>query len=67
MKTEQLKIEGMSCNHCVMTVKQFLAVVPTVKVLDVQIGTASVEYDEQQVSKEKLAEAIDVAGYRLVP
>ena len=49
-----------------MTVKQFLSVVPSVKVLDVQIGSASVEYDEKQVTKEKLAEALDVAGYKLV-
>ncbi len=66
MKAETLKIEGMTCHHCTMTVKQFLSVVPSVKVLDVQIGSASVEYDEKQVTKEKLAEALDVAGYKLV-
>jgi copper chaperone len=66
MKAETLKIEGMTCGHCVMTVKQFLSVLPSVKVLDVKIGSASVEYDEHQVAREKLAEALDVAGYTLV-
>jgi copper chaperone len=67
MLTDHLKIDGMTCGHCVMTVKKFLSANPNVNVLDVQIGSATVEYDEHLVTKESLAEALDIAGYKLVP
>ena len=66
MKTQELKIEGMSCGHCVMSVKKELGKVPGIVVDDVQIGTAKVHYDESKVTEQVLARAIDDAGYKLV-
>lgn len=66
MKSSELKIEGMSCGHCVMAVKKELSGIPGLSVEDVQIGTARVRYDETKVSQEKIAAAIDEAGYKLV-
>ena len=66
MKTQTLKIEGMSCHHCVMAVKMELGKLQDVKVEDVQVGSAKVSYDENKVSLEKLASAIEEAGYKLV-
>ncbi|MDE3058113.1 MAG: heavy-metal-associated domain-containing protein [Bacteroidota bacterium] len=66
MKSSELKIEGMSCSHCVMAVKKGLAAIASLTVKDVQIGKAHVQYDETKVSQEKLAAAIDEAGYKLV-
>ena len=66
MKSEEFKIEGMSCGHCVMSVKQELAKLPGVQVEDVQIGKARVKYDEANVSHDDLVRAIDEAGYKLV-
>jgi len=66
MTTKELKIEGMSCGHCVMSVKKELSNVPDVSVQDVQIGSARVQVDEATVTDEQLTKAIEDAGYRLV-
>lgn len=66
MKTQELKIEGMSCNHCVMAVKKELSKLENVKVEDVQIGSAKVQFDENKVSEKELSAAIEEAGYKVL-
>ncbi len=66
MKTQELKIEGMSCGHCVMSVKKELGKLAGVIVEDVQIGKAKIQYDETKVSSQMIADTIDGAGYKLV-
>jgi copper chaperone len=66
MKTQDLKIEGMTCGHCAMHVKKELSKLPHVQVDDVQIGTARVQYDGAKVSIVDLAKAVERAGYKLV-
>ena len=53
----------MSCNHCVMAVKKELMKLPDVRVKDVQIGSASVAYDEAKVTPAQILAAITEAGY----
>jgi len=60
-----IKIDGMSCQHCVMAVKKEIQKLD-VKNLDVKIGEASVEFDESKVSEEKINKAIEEAGYIVV-
>ncbi|MGB2960064.1 MAG: cation transporter [Bacteroidota bacterium] len=66
MTSEDLKIEGMSCEHCVMSVKKELEKVAGVRVESVEIGKARVQYDESRVTRQEIARAIDEAGYQLV-
>ncbi len=66
MKTQELKIEGMSCHHCIMAVKKELSKLENVKIEDVQIGSVKVQYDENKVSEKELEAAIDEAGYKLI-
>ncbi|MGB5875616.1 MAG: cation transporter, partial [Bacteroidota bacterium] len=66
MTSEDLKIEGMSCEHCVMSVKKELEKVAGVRVESVGIGKARVQYDESRVTRQEIARAIDEAGYQLV-
>ena len=66
MISHQLTIEGMSCNHCVMHVKKELSKVAGLVVDDVQIGKATVRYDESGVSPEEISLAVEEAGYKLV-
>jgi copper chaperone len=66
MKTQELKIEGMSCGHCVMSVKKELGKLESVVVEDVQIGKAKIQFDETKISAKLIADAIDGAGYKLV-
>jgi len=64
MKTV-FKIDGMSCQHCVMAVKKEIQKLD-VKNFDVKIGEASVEFDESNVSEENIKKAIEEAGYIVV-
>ena len=66
MKKQELTIEGMSCNHCVMHVKSELSKIEGLSIESVEIGKARVAYDEQSVTQARLAQAIDDAGYKLV-
>jgi copper chaperone len=66
MIRREISIEGMTCNHCVMAVKKELSRIPNVEVKEVTIGKASVVFDEQKVSAERLNAAVAEAGYRVV-
>ena len=60
-----LKIEGMSCQHCVMRVKKAVDGLPGVSRADVSVGSASIAYDESRVKKEDLESAVEKAGYKV--
>jgi copper chaperone len=64
MKTKTLLIEGMSCQHCVMAVKKQLTKLD-LKLIDVQIGTAKIDYDDEKISQAQLEEAVKEAGFIL--
>ena len=66
MKTQELIIDGMSCGHCVMSVKKELGKVPHLIVDDVQIGKARVTFEESKVTHAALVQAIEEAGYRIL-
>jgi copper chaperone len=66
MKTKEFRIEGMSCGHCVMAVRKELTKLENVKVDDVQIGKAKVEYDESKISEDRIINAIEEAGYKVL-
>jgi copper chaperone CopZ len=63
MTKVQIKIEGMTCGHCAMTITNEIATlegVSSVKV-DHESGNAIVESDG--VSNEQLSDAVTEAGY----
>ena len=63
MKPLTLNITGMSCGHCVNAVSQTLNAMPGVKVESVQMGRATVSYDEGAVKPDAIERAIGDAGY----
>ena len=60
-----LKIEGMSCQHCVMRVKKAIEAVQGVSKVEVVIGQATVSFDEVKTSKEAISVAVEKAGYKI--
>ncbi|ALQ36718.1 heavy-metal-associated domain-containing protein [Fusobacterium hwasookii] len=60
-----LKIDGMGCEHCIKSVKEALEEIKGIKVLDVKIGSAEVEVENDSVLNE-IKEKLDDAGYDLV-
>jgi copper chaperone len=65
MATATLKIEGMTCQHCVKAVTGALEGQAGVRraAVDLAGGRATVEYDEGQVSPEQLAGVVSDEGY----
>lgn len=65
MKTEELKIKGMSCNHCIMAVKKALTSLG-INNPEVEIGKAKFEYDENSTDKFQIISTIEEEGYKVV-
>lgn len=63
MITREFRIQGMTCNHCVMAVQKELTKLVGVASADVKIGAAMVSFDEHKVSERQIASAIAEAGY----
>jgi copper chaperone len=60
-----LKIDGMSCQHCVMAVKKELQKLD-LQNFDVKIGEAVVDFDETKLKAEDIIAAIEEAGYKAI-
>lgn len=65
MKTADIEIQGMSCDGCVRAVKQVLSV-PGVDELAVQVGRATLRFDEARVTEASLRASIEGAGFGVV-
>ena len=65
MQTELLKVTGMTCGGCTSTVTRALKEMPGVSDAKVSLsaGEATVQYDEQVTSPEKIKSAVEGAGY----
>ncbi len=61
--TQDLHIEGMSCQHCVDAVEGALAGLDGVTVQEVGIGRARVAYAGHDVTTGDLEAAVEEAGY----
>jgi copper chaperone len=61
-----LTIGGMTCNHCVMSIRRALAQLPGVDILDVTIGTATISFEEQVTPLASIISAIEAAGYTVI-
>jgi len=64
MRVHELKIEGMTCAHCVRAVDEALREVPGVKSVQVEIGRARVETDDD-VGRDALVAAVEEEEYRV--
>jgi copper chaperone len=63
---EKIKIQGMSCQHCVMSVSKALGAVPGLTNVRVDLvkGEATFE-NPQNVSQQKIRKAVEDAGYKV--
>ena len=61
METVTLSISGMTCGHCVTSVREALAAVPGVQVQNVRVGSAEVRLDASQTGT--VLAAVQDAGY----
>jgi copper chaperone CopZ len=67
MEHLNLKIDGMSCGHCVARVEKTLRKLDGVTVNRVDVGSADILYDPAKTPFASIREALDDAGYTASP
>ncbi len=60
-----LKIEGMSCQHCVASVEKAIDSVKGVRYSSVVVGTATIIYDDSKTDRDAIVNAVISAGYKV--
>ena len=65
MEHLNLKIDGMSCGHCVGAVSSALKKVEGVNVESVAVGSAALEYDPSTTTLEQIRDAVAGAGFQV--
>jgi copper chaperone CopZ len=63
MQEREVRIEGMSCQHCVMSVRESLQKVPGITVKVVRVGAAVFSADDPESALDRVRAAILEAGY----
>ncbi|MEC0128000.1 cation transporter [Paenibacillus pabuli] len=65
MKNIVLKVQGMSCQHCVNSIEGALKEINVSGKVNLVDDSVEVTYDEGQVSLEKIEEVIEEQGYEV--
>lgn len=63
--TIHIKVEGMSCHHCVMAVQKELNKI-NAKEFKVEIGLVEIDPEKNNLSEEQIKQAIEKAGYIVI-
>lgn len=63
MEKVTLKVDGMSCGHCVKAVEKALTTVQGVSLEQLAIGSATVSFDPTRTTVGALIDAVADAGY----
>jgi copper chaperone len=68
MAQSVIKVDGMSCEHCVKAVTDAVLALPgAVKVkVSLEAGSADIEYDGDKLSLEQIKAAIEEEGYDVI-
>ena len=63
-----LKVEGMSCEHCVKAVQKAVGALPGVEnvLVELENKTVMVKYNPLQSALDRIKEEIDNQGYEVV-
>jgi copper chaperone len=62
-----LKVKGMTCQHCVMSVKKALGKLEGIQNVDVDLQKGEVRFDNTKgVASDVVKKAIEEAGYQVV-
>ncbi|MBA3560795.1 MAG: heavy-metal-associated domain-containing protein [Gemmatimonadaceae bacterium] len=63
MERMTMKIDGMSCSHCVNQVTKALKDLRDIEVEQVKVGGATVSYDPASNSPDRIRKAVEDQGY----
>ena len=63
MERVTMKIDGMTCGHCVAAVTKALKGLDGVNVEQLSVGSATVAFDPNATSEDRITQAIEDQGY----
>jgi len=62
-----LKVKGMSCQHCVMSVTKALNQLEGIKNVQVDLAKGEVQFDNTKaIAAHQIEKAIEEAGYKVI-
>ena len=62
-----IKVKGMSCQHCVMSVTKALGQLEEIKNVQVDLAKGEVRFDNsKEIASNRIEKAISDAGYQVV-
>jgi copper chaperone len=62
-----LKVKGMSCQHCVMSVTKALGQLEGIKNVQVDLAKGEVRFDNsKEIASNRITKAIEDAGYEVI-
>ncbi|MEW6003503.1 MAG: copper ion binding protein [Nitrospirota bacterium] len=62
-----LKVKGMSCEHCVMSITKALNQLEGIKNVQVDLSKGEVRFDDtKEVASNRISKAIQDAGYEVI-
>lgn len=69
MEKAIIKVDGMSCGHCVKAIETAVSALPGVTAVaaDLAAKTVTVEYDPALAPLEKIKDEIEEQGYDVMP
>jgi copper chaperone len=63
-----LKVKGMSCQHCVMSVTKALSQLDGIKNVQVDLAKGEIRFDNtNEVPSNRIEKVITDAGYEVIP
>ncbi|MFI7190024.1 heavy-metal-associated domain-containing protein [Nocardia nova] len=66
MSTTTVTVTGMTCSHCVSSVREEVGKIPGVTGVAVDLASGRVDIDSADpVDRARIADAVDEAGYQL--
>ncbi|MYR07240.1 copper ion binding protein [Gordonia sp. SID5947] len=66
MTTSTFTVSGMTCEHCVSSVREEVGEIPGVDRVEVSLDTGAVEItSDRALDRDEVAAAVSEAGYRL--
>ncbi|MNR60631.1 Copper chaperone CopZ [compost metagenome] len=66
MTKQTLQVEGMSCQHCVISIEGALKEISAAGKVNLASGTVDVSFEENVVTLKAIKEAIEEQGYDVV-
>ena len=64
-ETREYTVQGMTCTHCVMSVREEVSEVPGVRVVEVDLASGRLTVTGENLDDQAIGAAVEEAGYEV--